>query len=197
MTATVVDRSRDVGAVVGSISWDVPGLVRVNEAGKNTISKASGVRAHFQQHLPRPCKNRKSGAPTGVVVSARSSPGNPSIVNSDLYWAPVQSETEGDYICAILNAPITTELARPLMSYGKDERHIHKHVWELPIEKFDHGNDIHKRIAALGVALEKLASSFKIDESLHFAATRRHIRDVVMNSANGRELNELVSSMLE
>jgi SAM-dependent methyltransferase len=120
-----------------------------------------------------------------------------AIVNSDLYWAPAQSEDEADFISAILNAPITTELARPLMSYGKDERHIHKHVWDLPIEQFDHDNDIHKRIAALGAGLEKLASTFKIEEKLHFAATRRHIRDFIMSTPEGVELNDLVANMLE
>ena len=120
-----------------------------------------------------------------------------AIVNSDLYWAPAQSEAEADFISAILNAPVTTELARPLMSYGKDERHIHKHVWELPIEQFDHSNDIHKRIVVLGAKLEKLASTFKIDEALHFAATRRHIRDFTMSTPEGVELNDLVANMLE
>jgi hypothetical protein len=120
-----------------------------------------------------------------------------AIVNSDIYWAPVQSETEAVYICAILNAPIITELARPLMSYGKDERHIHKHVWDLPIEQFDHSNSTHKRIAELGAAVEKLAATFKIDESLHFAATRRHIRDFIMSKTEGQEINDLVADMLE
>jgi hypothetical protein len=83
------------------------------------------------------------------------------------------------------------------MSYGKDERHIHKHVWELPIEHFGHANSTHKRIAALGAHLEKFAASFKIDESVHFAATRRHIRDFVIDTAEGKELNDLVAAMLE
>lgn len=70
-----------------------------------------------------------------------------ALVTHGLYWAPVTSEEEADYLCAILNAPATTELARPLMSYGKDERDIHKHVWELPIEQYDSGNQVHGRIA--------------------------------------------------
>jgi hypothetical protein len=105
-----------------------------------------------------------------------------ALVTHGLYWAPVTSEDEADYLCAILNTPAATELTRPLMSYGKDERDIHKHVWELPIEQYDAGNQVHKRIAALGAALEKVIATFKIEESLHFAATRRHIRDAVICS---------------
>ncbi len=119
-----------------------------------------------------------------------------AIVTSGLYWAPVQSEQEADYLCAILNAPATTELTRPFMAYGKDERHIHKHVWELSIQQFDPNNSVHKRIAQLGAALEQVAAAFEIDESVHFAATRRHIRDALMATSEGQELNDLAFDML-
>jgi hypothetical protein len=119
-----------------------------------------------------------------------------ALVTHGLYWAPVTSEHEADYLCAILNAPVTTELTRPMMSYGKDERDIHKTVWELPIAMFDPANGVHRRIAALGATLENVAATFKIDESVHFAATRRHIRDVLIATPEGQELNELVFEML-
>jgi len=82
------------------------------------------------------------------------------------------------------------------MSYGKDERDIHKHVWELLIPMFDSSNDIHRRLAELGAALEKVVAAFKVDESNHFAATRRHIRDVVVATAEGQEVNDLAFDML-
>ena len=52
-----------------------------------------------------------------------------AIVTHGLYWAAVTSNAEAAYLCAVLNAPVTTEMTRPLMSYGKDERDIHRHVW--------------------------------------------------------------------
>jgi hypothetical protein len=119
-----------------------------------------------------------------------------AIATHGLYWASAASEDEADYICALLNAPVTTELTRPLMSYGKDERDIHKHVWELPIPMFDSNNQIHRRIAELGAALEKVAAAFKSNEAIHFAATRRHIRDVVMKTPEGQEVNDLAFDML-
>jgi hypothetical protein len=88
-------------------------------------------------------------------------------------------------------------LTRPLMSYGKDERDIHKHVWELPIPMFDPNDAGHNHIADLGAALEKVVATFPVDESIHFAATRRHIRDFVMETAEGKELNDLAFDMLE
>src|SRR4051794_23116533 len=41
------------------------------------------------------------------------------IIDHKLYWGAVGSESEAHYLVGILNAPITTELAQPLMSYGK------------------------------------------------------------------------------
>lgn len=119
-----------------------------------------------------------------------------AVVAHGLYWASAASEDEANYICAVLNAPVTTELTRPFMSYGKDERDIHKHVWELSVPLFDPNDRVHRRIAEIGAALEKLVAAFKIDEAIHFAATRRHIREVVMETAEGQELNGLVFHLL-
>jgi hypothetical protein len=108
----------------------------------------------------------------------------------------MRSEDEANYLSGILNAPVTTELTRPLMSYGKDERHIHKHVWELPIPEFDQANASHQRIAQLSADCESLVADFAIDPNLHFAASRRHIREYLQATDEGRDLNELVFEMI-
>ena len=119
-----------------------------------------------------------------------------AIVANGLYWATLASEDECDYLCALLNAPVTSELVRPLMSYGKDERDIHKHVWQLPIPQYDGGNPTHRRLVELARAAEVLAAAFEVDDALHFAASRRHIRDELNDAPEGQELNELVIEML-
>jgi hypothetical protein len=121
---------------------------------------------------------------------------NEAIVNSDLYWAPMQSEREATFVSTILNAPVTTELARPFMSYGKDERHIHKHVWELPIPTFDANDAVHARVVEIGEILEKLIASHSIDDSVHFSAGRRHIRKLILDTPEGQELNDIVTEMI-
>jgi hypothetical protein len=133
---------------------------------------------------------------SGMHICAAKLRNRRAIVANGLYWASVRSEDEADYICATLNAPVTTDLTRPMMSYGKDERDIHKHVWELPIPVFDPRNVIHRRIAELGASAEKLIAQYEVDPSIHFAATRRHIRDVLLPTPDGSELNELVFEML-
>jgi hypothetical protein len=129
------------------------------------------------------------------VVGAKIA--NPrALIANGLYWASVPTDAEANYLCAIMNAPVTTELARPFMSYGKDERDIHKHVWELPIPTFDEANTVHLRLTALGAAAEKVAATFTINPDLHFSATRRHIRQLIEATPEGAEINDIVFELI-
>lgn len=119
-----------------------------------------------------------------------------AVIASGLYWAAMETEREADYLCAVMNAPITTELVRPFMSYGKDERDIHKHVWEVPIPKFDFDIASHQRLSKLGKDAEEIVRDFPIDQDLHFSATRRHIRTHLAATKVGQEINELVFELL-
>lgn len=132
----------------------------------------------------------------GMHVVAAKITDRRAIIANGLYWASVRTEAEANYLCAILNAPITTELVRPLMSYGKDERDIHKAPWELPIPTFDEQDVIHSRLSELGAAAERIAATFDIDAGLHFSATRRHIRQLIEGTPEGREINEIVYELI-
>jgi SAM-dependent methyltransferase len=133
---------------------------------------------------------------SGMHVVAAKTDNRRAIVTSSLYWCSVRSHEEANYLCALLNAQITTELTRPLMSYGKDERDIAKHVWDLSIPIFDHGNALHVRLAQLGVVAEQIAATFTINPNLHFAATRRHIRQRIEETPEGREIDEIVYELI-
>lgn len=119
-----------------------------------------------------------------------------AIVSNSLYWATTATLEEAYYLCAVLNAAPTTEFVRPYMSYGKDERHFHKHVWQVPIPRYDANNEIHTRLVKLARDVEKLALSFPIQPDLHFAATRRHMREMIEQSEAGVEIGEIVYEML-
>jgi hypothetical protein len=119
-----------------------------------------------------------------------------ALIASGLYWASVRTHEEADYLCAVMNAPVTTELVRPFMSYGKDERDIHKHVWEVPIPLFDPNNGVHNRLAELGRAAEKFVATFDLNIDLHFAASRRHIREALFDTDGGQEMNEIVFELI-
>jgi hypothetical protein len=118
------------------------------------------------------------------------------VINNKLYWCATPTEAEAHYLCAILNSPVTTEFVRPLMSYGKDERDVHKHVWKLPIPEFDRNEVALARLSELGRTASNVAANVDVDPDLHFSASRRRIRNALAGNADAREIDELVYELL-
>ena len=119
-----------------------------------------------------------------------------AIVAKSLYWAAAATVQEADYLCAVLNAPAMTEFARPYMSYGKDERHFDKHIWQVPVPRFDVSNPAHVKLAQLSKTAGGISGKFPVASDLHFAATRRHIREAIEESSAGKEIDEIVYDIL-
>jgi len=120
-----------------------------------------------------------------------------AVIEHNLYWGTVATREEGMYLCAILNTPALTELVRPLMSYGKDERHIDKAVWQLPIPDFDPENQTHSRLAELGTAEANRIADLQLDEEKNFVKLRQVVRSVLADSPDAEELDQLVRLLLE
>ncbi len=158
---------------------------------RQRVDYQSGLSKQFPVPQLRVVYNRAGMHVIAAMVADRR-----AIIANGLYWAAVRTAAEAHYLCAILNAPVTTELVRPFMSYGKDERDIHKAPWELPIPSFDEGNSTHIRLAQLGALAEQISASFPINSDLHFAATRRHIRQAIAATAEGCEIDEIVYELI-
>jgi hypothetical protein len=118
------------------------------------------------------------------------------VIDNLLYWASATSTSEAQYLCAILNSATFTELARPFMSYGKDERDFHKHIWQLPVPLYDESDDLHTRLCARGVELEAVIAKIDPVPGRHFAATRRDIRNIIAESEAGQDVESLVEELL-
>ena len=82
------------------------------------------------------------------------------------------------------------------MSYGKDERDFHKHIWQLPVPLYDPTNDLHTRLSARGAELEAAVGKLTLEPGRHFAAVRRDVRGFIAESEAGREVEELVEELL-
>ncbi len=134
-------------------------------------------------------------AKAGMHLAAAVVTDHRPIIDHKLYWGAVGSESEAHYLVGILNAPITTELAQPLMSYGKDERDIDKTVWKLPIPAFDPDDETHTEVAALARTLaDEIASqTFTSD---NFVTIRRSVRAYIAASGSGQKLDRLVADLL-
>ncbi|MGW3829068.1 hypothetical protein ACWEAF_44515 [Streptomyces sp. NPDC005071] len=133
----------------------------------------------------------------GMHVSAALVDDPNAVIDHTLYWGTVSSREEGMYLCAILNTPALTEVVRPLMSYGKDERHIDKAVWQLPIPMYDPANPAHQRLAEIGEVEAQRIAGLVLDESKNFFKLRQVVRAVLADSPDAEELDELVRLLLE
>ncbi len=148
----------------------------------------------LSQQFPAP-KERIVYAKSGMHICSARLSDRQAIIDSKLYWAAAESKEESYYLCAILNAETTTLRTRPLMSYGKDERDICKHVWQLPIPKFDVNSDLHLQLSKLGKELEIEVAQLELRD-VYFANIRQDIRKYIRSSQRGKELEALVEELL-
>lgn len=169
--------------------------MRHRSSERLTLVERLDYQSTLRKQLPIPVLRVVYNA-SGMHLCASALTDRRAVVAKSLYWATVSTRDEADYLCSVLNSPATTEFARPFMSYGKDERHFDKHIWQLPIPKYDANNKIHAKLVSLGKKAEALSAAFTVDVDLHFAATRRHIREQLEQTDTGAEINELVYEML-
>lgn len=133
---------------------------------------------------------------SGMHLAAARLHDRRTVIDHSLYWATAASTAEARYLCAILNSVTITELVRPFMSYGKDERHFDKHIWQISVPLYDPTDDLHSRLSARGAELEKAVGALELDFGRHFAAVRRDVRDFIAESEAGRDVEALVEELL-
>jgi hypothetical protein len=81
------------------------------------------------------------------------------------------------------------------LAAGADDRN--RPSPSLAIPQFDAGNRTHQRIREIAKQLEQQVVEYDVSNLLHFAASRRHIRQLLEQTAEVQELNELVNEMLQ
>jgi hypothetical protein len=118
------------------------------------------------------------------------------ICEHSIYWGAVASRAEGNFLCAIFNTPSLTNIVRPLMSYGKDERHIDKHVWKLPIPLFDSNDPTHRELSNLGAKCADVVAALELGNSNNFVALRRRVRSALAADPTATKINEVVLDLL-
>jgi|CXWL01.1.fsa_nt_gi hypothetical protein len=118
------------------------------------------------------------------------------IIDHTLYWGTTWTREEARFLCAILNSAEVTRRVRPLMSYGKDERHIDKHVWNLPIPAFLASNEVHAQIVELSTEVEAAVAALPLEESSSFVTLRRAVRGFLEDLPAAVQLETLVVRLL-
>jgi len=160
-----------------------------------TLREQLDYRHKLTGQLPAPALRVVYGK-AGMHVAAALIDDPRAIIDHKLYWGTVTSRLEGHYLCAILNSPALTDLVRPLMSYGKDERDVDKHLWKLPIPGYDETDPQHRQLADLGHACAEHVKTLDLDESGNFVTLRRKVRSALAAHPPAVEANTLVVGLL-
>lgn len=135
-------------------------------------------------------------AKSGMYLAAACLTDPAVLVDHKLYWSHVAGDDEARYLCAILNAAVTTARVRPLMSYGKDERDIDKFVWRLPIPRYDPADAEHRDLAALARDVEAHVAALPLPTDAHFTVLRRRIRLALTTLPAARAIEDAVARLL-
>lgn len=118
------------------------------------------------------------------------------VIDHTLYWAPVGTLDEANYLTAILNAPALTDLIRPFQSVGAfGPRHFDKYVWQAPIPAFDPSKEAHRRLAQLGTEATEIAAQIDIPHAQGFQAARRRIRQALGDAQLDEQLNDTLQKV--
>ncbi|WP_141216748.1 ribonuclease H-like domain-containing protein [Rhodococcus sp. 15-2388-1-1a] len=185
-----------IDAYPGLAAWVRAGEAVWDEHGQSKMTLAEQIdhMKKLTQQVPLPAV-RVAYAASGMHVSAALVTDTSAVIEHAVYWAAVATLSEGHYLVGILNAPSLTELVRPLMSYGKDERHVDKAVWRLPIPTYDPDDPLHAEIAHLSRTLSAEVEEMTF-RSANFVTIRKDLRKHFAASPTGERLDYLVASLL-
>ena len=139
-----------------------------------------------------------SGQPTAAILSDDA-----DLVENLLFWVPCKSIEEANYLLAIINSEALYKSVSGMMPKGQfGARHLHKHLWKLPIPGFDPMQDLHVTIAGAGEIAAAEAKK-KLDElrelrgdKLTVTIARRELRSWLRTSDEGKSVEHSVTKLL-
>ena len=138
-----------------------------------------------------------SGTPTAALLHD-----DDSLIENVLFWITCKDTVEASFLLAIINSRTLFEQVARLMPKGQyGARHLHKHLWKLPIPEFDDGNPLHVRVSEAGKVAEQgavhmLEQLRQERDRVTVTIARREVRKWLAASEEGRAVEEAVSELL-
>ena len=177
----------------------------------NYLNKLSAQLEWWRDADDRPFRivQTEAGVPTAALIENKH-----ALVDTTLYWIPCNNMLEAHYLLAVINSDALYQAVMPLMPKGQfGARHLHKHLWKLPIPTFDPAAPLHAAIADAGQAAatgaaQQLAAlrAQRSDPTrtakrgsprpLTVTIARRELRKWLRASPEGKAVEDLVGRLL-
>ena len=173
---------------------------RLNLLGRLDYNKELSAQLVWQE-----CQG---GRPVRVVYSSSGEPTAALVANDNclvdytLFWLTCADGHEANYLLAIINSNVLYGAVSSLMPKGLfGARHVHKHLWKLPIPEFDAAHPLHLAIskageAAAAGAAKQLEQLRQDRPKLTVTIARRELRKWLRASAEGKAVEEGVGELL-
>ena len=138
-----------------------------------------------------------SGTPTAALLPDRA-----AIADCVLYWVTCADVQESYYLLAVINSDVLFESVASLMPKGQfGARHVHKHLWKLPIPEFDASVALHAEVSEAGKtaaagAAKQLKRLRQERDRVTVTIARRELRKWLRASDEGQAVEDAVGRLL-
>jgi SAM-dependent methyltransferase len=120
------------------------------------------------------------------------------VVDHMLYWMTPASEAEARYLTAVLNSETARARAAQFQARGQwGARHFDKVIFNLPIPRFDAGEQLHLDLAAAASRAEEVAALVELPEGVKFQRARGLIRAALTDTGIAQSIDGLVARLLD
>ncbi len=150
-----------------------------------------------------------SGRPVRLVYTSAGEPtaallhDDEALVENVLFWITCKDVQEANYLLAIINSAAMYKAVTPLMPKGQfGARHLHKHLWKLPIPEYNPSNPQHAAISEAGEAAAEGAArqleQLRQERGARLTVTiaRRELRKWLRESPEGAAVEDGVGRLL-
>ena len=181
-----------------------------NKSGVNNLNLSERIDYHRELTSQLEWQKDPGERPTRLVYTSAGQPtvailtDNAALVENVLFWIACKNIDEANYLLAIINSSALYEAVASLMPKGQfGARHLHKHLWKLPIPEYDKEKKLHSTIAAAG-ATAAAGASKKLEElrtqrgnQLTVIVARRELRAWLRKSPESIAVEDAVKKLFE
>jgi hypothetical protein len=120
-----------------------------------------------------------------------------AVIDHNLYWSHITSESEALYLIAVFNSPSFHDEVQGFQPVGLfGPRHFDKYVFEVPFPRYTDTDPLHVELAATSRRAIEVANSVELPTNLHFTRQRSRVRTALSEDGVAQTIDELVLDLL-